>query len=272
MQNQENRIIHLPSLINIRSLEGLQGEGGRKIKKNCIIRSQALTKVSDDDLQRLYDEYQVREVIDLRNDVEKDTAPDRFYPGMKYLFNPIVRSETMGMTHESEQDAKMSVKRFVLVMMGEKDKDIHYMQGLYRHFIDDEFSLNAYQDFIMEFLKPHEGAILFHCTVGKDRAGTGTYFLLKLLGVNDKDITEDYLLTNREVKPDIDKVCSWLKDEMPYPEGCLTYRHLFSALPSYLEALEDEIKKKCGTFAAFAHDRLKLSEEDIKRLQDLYLE
>ena len=40
------------------------------------------------------------------------------------------------------------------------------------------------------------GALLFHCTAGKDRTGMAAYLILSALGVEQKIIMEDYLLTN----------------------------------------------------------------------------
>ena len=41
-----------------------------------------------------------------------------------------------------------------------------------------------------------EGAILWHCTEGKDRCGITTAMILELLGVDRDTIMEDYLKTN----------------------------------------------------------------------------
>ena len=37
---------------------------------------------------------------------------------------------------------------------------------------------------------------MYHCTGGKDRTGLSTALLLELLGVDDDDIADDFLLTN----------------------------------------------------------------------------
>ena len=40
------------------------------------------------------------------------------------------------------------------------------------------------------------GAVLWHCTEGKDRCGLTTALILEVLGVDRKTIMEDYLKTN----------------------------------------------------------------------------
>jgi hypothetical protein len=39
------------------------------------------------------------------------------------------------------------------------------------------------------------GGVLFHCRLGKDRSGLFSAVLLKLLGVSDADVIEDYMAT-----------------------------------------------------------------------------
>ena len=45
-----------------------------------------------------------------------------------------------------------------------------------------------------EILADNEG-ILYFCNAGKDRTGVITALILKLLGVNDEDIINDYMIT-----------------------------------------------------------------------------
>lgn len=46
-----------------------------------------------------------------------------------------------------------------------------------------------------------DGAVLFHCTVGKDRTGMVAAMLLKLAGVDDADIVADYAETGGNIEP-----------------------------------------------------------------------
>jgi protein-tyrosine phosphatase len=43
---------------------------------------------------------------------------------------------------------------------------------------------------------PEAGAVLFHCTAGKDRTGWTAAVLLTVLGVDRATVTEDYLMSN----------------------------------------------------------------------------
>lgn len=54
----------------------------------------------------------------------------------------------------------------------------------------------------MVILQQEEGAVLWHCSMGKDRVGVGTALLLYALGVPMETIMEDYLRTNRCLEED----------------------------------------------------------------------
>jgi protein-tyrosine phosphatase len=43
-----------------------------------------------------------------------------------------------------------------------------------------------------------EGAVLFHCRLGKDRSGVFAALLLTLAGVSEDDVIADYMLTQRD--------------------------------------------------------------------------
>jgi protein-tyrosine phosphatase len=51
---------------------------------------------------------------------------------------------------------------------------------------------------VSEIAAQAEGAALFHCRLGKDRTGALSAVLLKLAGVADYDVIEDYLATTAE--------------------------------------------------------------------------
>ena len=64
-------------------------------------------------------------------------------------------------------------------------------------------SKSAYRVFF-ETLLANDEAIIFHCTVGKDRTGVAAALLLSLLGIPEEEIVRDYALTQiAQVPPPI---------------------------------------------------------------------
>ena len=55
-------------------------------------------------------------------------------------------------------------------------------------------AVKAYKQFFDILLDQEEGAILWHCSEGKDRTGLASLLILHALGVPPETIMEDYLL------------------------------------------------------------------------------
>src|SRR5574344_1134773 len=159
-----SQVINLHSLKNTRDLGGILTADGHQIKKKKIIRSGELFNVDKEDIMILYKDYDLREVIDLRNKTEARQKPDLLIPGMKYIINPIFDEAQMGMTHEEETDAKTSEFVFVNRIL-KQGSGTDFMKSLYKEFILTPSCLASYKSFIDYFAAPQNGSILFHCSV-----------------------------------------------------------------------------------------------------------
>jgi protein-tyrosine phosphatase len=69
--------------------------------------------------------------------------------------------------------------------------------ALYRMALDERGV--AFVRVFREIAGAAPGAVLFHCTAGKDRTGMIAAFLLRLAGVADDVIVEDYAQTSRYI-------------------------------------------------------------------------
>ena len=159
---------------NMRDLGGLRTADGRKIRPNMLIRSAQLAQAVEEDLEH------VAAVIDLRTIKEREEMPDLVY-SCRYLPMPVFDEFKPGVSHEEE--AKQAPKL----------PDMAVLYGiLVRNYMDSFRNILTaimHHDF-------SEGAILWHCTEGKDRCGITTAMILELLGVDRDTIMEDYLKTN----------------------------------------------------------------------------
>ena len=159
---------------NMRDLGGLRTADGRKIRPNMLIRSAQLAQAVGEDLEH------VAAVIDLRTIKEREEMPDLLY-SCRYLPMPVFDEFKPGVSHEEE--AKQAPKL----------PDMAVLYGiLVRNYMDSFRNILTaimHHDF-------SEGAILWHCTEGKDRCGITTAMILELLDVDRDTIMEDYLKTN----------------------------------------------------------------------------
>ena len=135
-------------------------------------------------------------------------------------------------------------------------------------------ALKGYRQFVDLLLDGREKAILWHCTAGKDRAGFAAAIVLEMLGVDRETIIRNYLKTNDYIEDDINRMVGmFFKMTGSGDKGTENaLRYMFSARREYLEAAFDCIEHKNGDFKGFLIEGLGLSEEDIARMRDMYLE
>ncbi len=158
---------------NIRDLGGLPARGGKIIREGCLVRSANLTQAEAQDLAG------ISAVIDLRTTVERSQGPDMVH-GREYLPMPVFDEMRAGISHE----------------IGAEKNGVPDMRILYRWMIEKHGS--AFSK-VLSAIMNHDfssGAILWHCTEGKDRCGLTSALVLELLGVERDVIMEDYLKTN----------------------------------------------------------------------------
>ena len=158
---------------NMRDLGGLRTADGRKIKPQMLIRSAHLAQAEEQDTEN------ISEVIDLRTPAERQESPDRTY-GCVYTPLPVFEEINAGISHEEKA----------------RERAIPNMEILYGMLI--ERYPDAFRRILLRIMQHDysKGAILWHCTEGKDRCGITTALVLEMLGVDRETIMEDYLKTN----------------------------------------------------------------------------
>ena len=174
---------------NIRDLGGIRTKNGKEIKKGCMIRSANLSEAEEHDMVG------ISTVIDLRTQGEKDEKPDMVY-GRQYLELPIFESITAGISHEK----------------GAEKKGVFDMRPLYRWLVREH--TDSFKKVLSEIMRHDysKGAILWHCSEGKDRCGLTTALILEMLGVDKNVIMEDYLKTNEVNISKAQKIYEQLKE------------------------------------------------------------
>ena len=159
---------------NMRDLGGIRTVDGRTIRPGMLIRSGQLVQAREEDL------HGVSAVIDLRTPGEQREMPDQVC-GREFLSLPLFDDAMAGISHEQET----------------KNQGIPDMAVLYgRLMLECTASFRR----VMFAVMTHDyntGAVLWHCTEGKDRTGMTTALVLEALGVERDAIMEDYLKTNQ---------------------------------------------------------------------------
>ena len=261
-----SRLLYLENLHNTRDLGGMETTDGRRIRSGKLIRSGHLYGSSTGDLSALG--HLIDTVVDFRTPQEKEEKPDPAVSGVKFWHIPIFDSLKAGVTREEESDAQV-----IRMMMGDHRRAKAYMCGIYTDFVSVPFEVSQYEKFVRLLLEPHEKAVLWHCTAGKDRAGFASVIVEELLGVDRAAIRADYLQSNECLAEDIRELIGmfYAMEGEENPEAELALRYLFGAREEFRDAVYAEIEKRYGGFDGFISDGLHISPDEREALKQMYL-
>ena len=158
---------------NKRDLGGLKTKDGKVIRSGMLVRSAKLAEAEEKDLKG------IATIIDLRTEAEREEIPD-LTCGREYLPVPVFNKMNEGISHEEEAENKAI-------------PDMAVLYGILMRVYADSFRRVLLAIMEHDYSK---GAVLWHCTEGKDRCGMTTALVLEALGVDRETILEDYLKTN----------------------------------------------------------------------------
>ena len=245
---------------NFRDLGGYEAADGRAVQWRRVFRSGHLADLTDGDLT-LFESLNVGLVCDLRFDGERERRPSRFlervrpevmttnlWPGSGDAFVKHVRDGTLSAEFTTG-----------------------FMEEVFRGFVNN--LADQFAGAFARLLETEDGAVLLHCTAGKDRTGFAAAALLLALGVDRDTVVEDYMLSARYYSLD-DAVKRARKDfadagaPMPGADALAPFHDI---RPDYILASFDEMARCYGSVDGFIEQGLGLAPEKRLRLQDLYL-
>lgn len=255
--------IPLVSLPNTRDLSALGTADGKHILPGRLIRSGELYHVSKDDQKMLLEEYHLRTVVDFRTEGERKEKPDTFMEGVRYIKNPILDEDSIGITH------KKSIWDMVLEFPGDVEL---FMERQYRNLAFDEICTRQYAKFFDIVLNHEEGAILWHCSAGKDRVGVATALLLSALGVPRPAIMADFMRTNKYFQDEAEYMVRYLGLGRELTEDMeKNLRLMFQVKERWLLAVFEEIEREYGTVEHYLRKRMYLTAKAVEELWHKYL-
>ncbi|UQS82013.1 tyrosine-protein phosphatase [Bombilactobacillus folatiphilus] len=271
MKTQQS--LKVKSGTNFRELGGYQTSDGHTVKSHKLLRSASLGALSKPDLQYLSD-YGVHYDIDLRSADEQAKVPDRVPPKTQYVFNPVFAVDLTRASKFSDAEEQSQSVQEAEALQEIPDNGHASMLKTYQDIINLDSAKQAYQTFFQYLLandQPQQ-SVLFHCTAGKDRTGIGAAFILTALGVPYETIKQDYLLTNVASKEYVDHQLAHLKADGLNPKQLTSAKALLTVSPDYLRIADAEIKQAAGSWLNFIQTDLKVTDQDLKDLKQIYLD
>ena len=234
--------IYLEGADNTRDLGGLKTTEGAVIKDKQLIRSNRLSRITQKDKILLETEYHLQKILDLRTPMEVEQEPDL---------------EVAGVSREQETRKQM------LHM-----EEFPEMSDIYTMMIKEEFCRKQISQAVREIMNTKNGAVLWHCTEGKDRCGLLSATILFLLDVSEDDVMEDYLKTNKAAITRVEKLKKKLHLAGLHREKIEKIEGYFVAKEEFLNAALKTMKEEYGSINQFMIKGLNISmqqKEDFKQ-------
>ena len=258
-------------IVNARDLGGLPS-GGKTVRKGLLLRTGHLHDATPADVALLQDHFRLRRIFDFRTMDEAAAQPDRTIPGAEHILLPTLdveaeRRSGEAVPAETWLDLPSHIVRLAFTPLFQGKA-----RELYPSLVQSDFSQLQYAAFLNMILETPDGAVLWHCSQGKDRTGMGAAFLLGALGADRETIVADFDRSNDIYRPLVDRFCAEVeargggereKDVVRAFMGVST-RNFCGAL--------DLIDREWGSLERFILERLDLEAEDLLVLRDRYLE
>ncbi len=263
MTTESPRIIRLAGVQNLRDIGGYQTTGGGVVRWGKVFRSGHLSDMTDAcGMEMLARDVEV--VIDFRSEPEKKLHPVHWTSmwSPDYVAHPIggnaaawVHAMFEGLSKGGgvEGVREQFIGAFETIPIANADGLAGFFQAV----------LNA----------PERGAVLYHCTAGKDRTGIATALLLDILGVDRTTIMDDFLLTNRAVNlaeksKSLAELISLKTDANVTADMVMP---MVGVEDAFLAAMYDVIDRDYGSMDAYVRDGLKLGDAEITALRDRFV-
>lgn len=271
--------IPLEGTINTRDLGGYKTSDGRTVKFNRVIRTDNLSRITDNDIDFLVNTYHPVYDLDLRSPNEMRGKEDRKIPNCKLIYLPVSENlDSLGIEHPHEEFITPShdldgVIHFIYTLSADGDIT-NAMENSYRTFISSPSGKKNYAKFLEILINNKENAILFHCADGKDRAGIAAALFLLLLGVDEKTVKKEYLLTNENTWDKANHRYNYLKNDCHIVNEKLlnSVKMLAGVRINWLEAALEQLRLGYGGVESYFLNELGFTKNDLESLRNNYLE
>lgn len=215
--------------MNTRDLGGTPTADNEYVRFQRFIRSDAPCKVTGGVKDFLL-EYNVRTVVDLRNESIAERSPNAFIGDARFLCYNFPLGANIKVPY-SENEVIQN----------------------YCGMLENELVISD----IFKTMADSTGGVLFHCQEGKERTGLISAILLLLAGVPDVDIFADFEVSNVYLY-DMVKIAKSVPHGIP--------DHLLYVKPEYMESVLAYLRRQYGTVERYLLAK-KVSDNEIDRLK-----
>jgi len=181
---EDDRLLPLEGGNNFRDLGGYKTADNKSVKRGLVFRSGLMTGLTAQD-RTLLDRLGINTVVDFRSREELDLFPNHWAmeKGLNFVKHDYSMDEILaGLT--DEKGVKISV---------------HIVYQRFTNLLKPQLTL------LFQRLLEANTPLVFNCSAGQDRTGIASALILNTLGVPWETILEDYHLSTRYRRPEIER-------------------------------------------------------------------
>ena len=261
-QRDAHRLLNFEGISNFRDLGGYQTADGRRVKWGQLYRAGSFAEASRSDLDNLA-ALNLATLIDFRSSAEKEEEPNRLPEPANFTVIDIPVLDEGNRNLFAEISERIESDDFA-----EFDPN-QIMEQANRQFAD-EFT-PQFRQFIHAVEDANGQPVLWHCTAGKDRTGFAAAILLRILGVPQALVIQDYMASRQPALDARNRQVVMLR-LFKGEETADKISVLLGVEEAWLAAAFEEIDATWGSFDNYVAQGLQLSATDIQKLRDTLLE
>lgn len=238
--------VAIPNALNLRDI-GLAAPSN--VKPGLLFRSGTLHSWPESSRALLASQLGIKTVFDFRSERERTRQPSPDIDGIETLWIP-----------PTAPPSALMLDKFI---------DRGGAQGYTDMYIEVATIHAPAYTALMRHLADRPGdAILFHCSAGKDRTGVLAAVLMKLAGVEDEVIAEDYIITRVGIEPQRDMLTEILRAFYGgLPIDTPGFKGLCSVKAEFMREFLVKLEEKWGGAEGYVEKELGLSKEEIEKVK-----
>ena len=259
-------------IVNARDLGGLPMGDGKTVRPGVLLRTAHLNEATDADVVRLRDQFHLRRIFDFRTYQEAQAQPDQDIPGAEHILLPTLDVEAERKSGEAvPQETFLDLPRHIVKLSFTKLFQ-KKARELYPSLVLSEFSQLQYATFLNLIVETPDGAVLWHCSQGKDRTGIGAAFILGALGCERDVMVADFDRSNETYRPLVEQLCQEVERAGGGDEEKEVVRAFMGVSTRNFCNVLDLIQDRWGTLQNYLKDTMGLTDADFALLRERYLE
>jgi len=248
----------MKTTVNFRDLGGFKGYEGKTVKSGKILRGGQFFELIQQEKDAFCKEYDIRTIIDLRNEDACIGEPNGDIPGVKqYVFEMMKNMLALDDKHPMRDSNAAAAGNF--------------LKEFYGGFVHNEHAGNCFREILQLFADTEEGALYFHCYAGKDRTGMLAALILTVLGVSREDIIYDYLRSIELRKDDNERLLKMAREQGKTEDELGAFATFLTVDQAYIDNFIRSADETYGSLEGYIRKGIGVPEEVFTRMRKLYL-